>query len=266
MAEDVARPTAPPTDPAVAGVPGARAPRDDCFWEAARATHASGVSAACTAELFDLDEATLRHEAMNGGWLRDDDSATPSTELASDPPAGSQTLPPEASRAARTAGDAPSTAPGLRASTLPPQGDVRATVIVKLLAALEAALAHADDAVLRDSPADADAALRRSERLARTANILSRAKDLEREPGREPAQHDGDPDGEALIARIEQVLEGTRQARRYEIALLKERGLDPREGWAWDEEQGDWIWDPGSAMARAARRPRSAEPAPHADP
>jgi len=54
-----------------------------------------------------------------------------------------------------------------------------------------------------------------------------------------------------LLARIEHALEGGRQARRAEVETLQDYGVDPREGWLWDEDAGEWIWDAQAALARA---------------
>jgi len=54
-----------------------------------------------------------------------------------------------------------------------------------------------------------------------------------------------------MLRLIDQALEGSRTARRVEVEALKARGVDPREAWIWDADDGDWVWDPGGAMARA---------------
>ncbi len=51
------------------------------------------------------------------------------------------------------------------------------------------------------------------------------------------------------MAEIERALEGGRAARRHQVEALEARGIDPRLGWTWDAGAGDWIWDPGPAMA-----------------
>jgi hypothetical protein len=164
------------------------------------------------------------------------------------------------------AGPEPKPAPKRKApSPLSLQAETLGGVLAKTYAALGDALARVGEGVAKGDPEAARAALSECERLARTAASLSRAKDAPAEPGEEgeDAEDDG---GEALLARIEAALEGGRQARRYEVGLIRERGLDPKEGWSWDDDAGDWVWDAAAALSRAARRPAPSDDAAAPDP
>ena len=145
---------------------------------------------------------------------------------------------PEASRAQRT--EPPPAAAGARA---PAHSDDVDQLEQHAIATAHAAASQAQEALAGGDPAVADRAARVFERFSRAAASLRRAQAPAPQP---PAQDEA----EELLAQIERALEGGRTARRAEVAALRERGIDPREGWVWDEAASDWTWDPGGAMAR----------------
>jgi hypothetical protein len=137
------------------------------------------------------------------------------------------------------------------APTLPSDPRDAATLLARVLAAAEAALAQAAATPL--DAADAQTALKHAERLARTAAGLARTRaqaglDAEAAPP-PPDAAEAEAERAAILARISRALEGGRQARRLQVAAMEARGIDPRQGWRWDTDKGDWVWDPGAAMA-----------------
>jgi hypothetical protein len=241
--------------PAPASTP---AVRDEAFWADVRAAHDAGLSPADTARRFGMSIAAIRREARRGGWWRPESGARPPAEPAPEDAEISK----EATRAAPVAGDAPPHAAGLRAST-----PSSAALMDRLHAAIDVALGRTSDAVAHTDAAGAEVAAKALERLSRSAGALKRLHDS----AAEEADEEEADDGGALLARIARVLDGANAARRSEVATLQERGVDPREAWTWDADAGEWIWDPGAALAKAAATPRTtdegeAAPEPAAEP
>lgn len=220
---------APMTNDAPDAPPSPRRPssrHDETFWAAVRATYASGVTAERTAKLFGIGASTLMREAKAGGWLRKDLARQSDAALAA-VIAGGAGLGPE------------------RRSTL--EDGVVPTVIV----AARAALMQASEAALHGETADADASSRLGDRLFKTAKDLGWSPAAELRPP--PAEHiDAEADCDALLAQIETALERGRVGLRLEVAALEAQGLDPRRGWFWDADAGDWVWNAAQAFAEEA--------------
>jgi hypothetical protein len=125
-----------------------------------------------------------------------------------------------------------------------------------LIEAANASLRRAAEAAKSDETAKGDAAWRLGDHLYKTA------KELGWIPPPPSAEVLDLPAGDDLLARIEQALELGRRGMRIEVTLLRNQGIDPRQGWRWDGEAGDWFWDAGRALQEdAALKQRDAQTA-----
>jgi hypothetical protein len=70
-------------------------------------------------------------------------------------------------------------------------------------------------------------------------------------PDPEADAADAEARRDALLAKIEGAIAGGKRARQLQVEQMRARGIDPREGWIWDEEKAVWAWDPGPVFARA---------------
>lgn len=227
-----------------AETPGEKPLRDAVFWTAVRAVYAAGVPVKRTCALFGIGRAALFAKGREEGWLR-----------------GAAARAAEQALVASIAAEVPGSEAALRLTDSAAPADLGppdALIVPKALAAARLAIMRAAEAAVRGDDAAADVAVKLGERFARAASVLRRLAPALSAAGQDGSQDSSRAKRDAILRRIDQALEGSRTARRAEVEALKARGVDPREAWVWDIEDGDWVWDPGGAIARAKLHQRSA--------